>query len=53
MAKWLAGFYTCFDTLVKVAKDKFPGVDLIDLKAEDYTDHVGRQASSPMSEGAE
>lgn len=53
MAKWSAGFYTCFDTLVKVAKDKFPGVDLTNLKVEDYTDHVGREIGSPMSEGVE
>lgn len=31
MAKWLTSFYTGFDSLVKVAKDKFPGVDLIDF----------------------
>lgn len=50
MRKWSVGFYTGFDTLVKVAKDKFHGVDLSNLKAEDYTDHAGNEAGSPMSE---
>lgn len=36
MAEWSAGFYSSFDTLIKVAKDKFPDVALASLKEEDY-----------------
>lgn len=38
IAHWLAGIFTGFDTLVKVAKGKFPDVELTDLKVEDYAD---------------
>lgn len=48
MVKWSTGFYTSFDTLVKVAKGKFFDVDLINLKVEDYAD-AGSEVGSPMS----
>lgn len=39
-----------FDTLVKVAKGKFPDMDLTDLKVEDYVDQASIEVGSPASE---
>lgn len=38
--------------LVKVVKEKFPGVDLLGLKAEDYADEVGAKVGSPLASEA-
>lgn len=38
MAEWSSGFYSGFDKLVEVVMDKFFGVDLLGLKAEDYAE---------------
>lgn len=45
--KVVRGFYFGFDMLVEVAKQKFPGVDLSDLKAEDYTDKASGEVALP------
>ncbi|KAB1199720.1 hypothetical protein CJ030_MR0G015022 [Morella rubra] len=50
IAVWSAGFYYSFDTLVEIAKEKFPGVDLSDLKVEDYADDAGGEVGSPLAE---
>lgn len=49
IAEWSARFYSEFDTLVEVVKDKFPGVELSGLKAEDYADEVGAEVGSPLA----
>lgn len=49
MAEQLAGFYSGFDTVVEVAKDKFLGVDLSSIKAEDYVDEIGSETCSPST----
>ncbi|KAB1213278.1 hypothetical protein CJ030_MR5G009627 [Morella rubra] len=48
MAERSAGFYTRFDTVVEVAKDKFPSVDLSVIKAEDYAEEIGAEVGSPL-----
>lgn len=50
MAQWSAGFYPGFDTLMKVAKEKFPGIHLSDLKAEDYTSQANSEVGIPVVE---
>lgn len=48
MAERSVGFYTGFDTVVEVAKDKFPSVDLSVIKAEDYAEEIGVEVGSPL-----
>lgn len=52
MAEWSTCFYSGFDMLVEVVKEKFPGVDLLGLKAEDYANEVGAEVGSLLDSEA-
>lgn len=49
MAEWSADFYSRIDTVVDTTKDKFVGVDLSSLKAEDYAEEIGAEVGSPLA----
>ncbi|KAB1223049.1 hypothetical protein CJ030_MR2G022348 [Morella rubra] len=44
--------FSSYTSTVEIAEEKFPGVDLSDLKAEDYVDKASAKVGYPLVEEA-